>query len=47
MLVEEARKGGKKVAMNDEDNEIRLTDDEGSDAVSHINLDNTGSTDQA
>jgi hypothetical protein len=45
MLVEEARRGGKKVAMNDEDNEIRLTDDEGSDvAASNINLNNTEST---
>lgn len=44
MLVEEARKGGKKVAMNDEDNEIRLTDDEGSGAISNINLDHSNST---
>jgi hypothetical protein len=44
MLEEEARKGGKRVAMNDDDNEIRLTDDEGSHLVSNINLDNSDST---
>lgn len=44
MLAEEARKGGKKVAMNDQDNEIRLTDDEESEMASNINLDHSSST---
>jgi hypothetical protein len=44
MLAEEARKGGKKVAMNDHDNEIRLTDDEDSELPSNINLDHSHST---